>query len=183
MPVYGIMPLMETTCQILKDIPVVNGMGLRVESADAQSVTIRIPIEPNRNDKGTLFAGSSYSGLVLAGWLLAMNRARTSGFADPWAAVVDAHVHYAKPIRETVHATATFVDEPHLVPGARNWAQIRVTVDDRLVFEGRYAVGERQHHESTPKSHIARPTSGGIVRMESSVVEETSPTDRGTSRS
>lgn len=139
---------MDVNQMLSENIPVVDGMGLHVDVSDGQCVTLRIPIEPNRNDKGTMFAGASYSGLVLAGWLLVMNRARESGFQDPWVAVVDAHVHYAKAIRETVLAAATFAEAPHLVPGARNWAQVRVMVDDRLAFEGSYAVGERKHPSS-----------------------------------
>lgn len=134
----------ELTNSIRTSIPMMAGMDLSIESMDDATVTVRIPIDANRNDKGTLFAGSSYSGLVLAGWTLAMNRAKASGFKNPWVAVVDAKVHYAKPIRETVFATATFAEEPNLVPGARNWALVRVAVDDRLAFEGRYAVGEKK---------------------------------------
>ena len=125
-------------------IPIMDAMGLQVLSADERQVTVRIPIAPNKNDKGTLFAGSSYSGLVLAGWTLAMNRARASGFRNPWTAVFDAHVHYAKPIVEDVVAVATFLEEPNLVPGARNWAKIAVSVEGKLAFEGTYAVGERK---------------------------------------
>ncbi len=134
----------ELNARIRSDIPIVAGMGICVASVDENCVTVRIPIDPNRNDKGTLFAGASYSGLVLAGWVLAMTRAKASGFANPWAAVVDAQVHYAQAIRETVVATATFAEDPHLVPGARNWAKVKVTVEGRLVFEGRYAVGEKK---------------------------------------
>ncbi len=136
--------LEELNESLAASILIIGGMGLQVVSADARTVTVRIPIAPNRNDKGTLFAGASYSGLVLAGWTLAMERARASGFRRPWVAVVDAHVHYAKPIREDVLAKAEFAEEPNLVPGARNWAKVKVTVDERLAFEGTYAVGERK---------------------------------------
>ena len=136
--------LEELNESLASNIPIMGGMGLQVISADARTVTVQIPIEPNRNDKGTLFAGSSYSGLVLAGWMLAMERAKASGFRRPWVAVVDAHVHYAKPIREDVLAKAEFAEEPNLVPGACNWAKIQVRVDTRLAFEGTYAVGERK---------------------------------------
>ena len=64
--------LEELNESLAANIPIMGGMGLRVVAANAQGVTVQIPIEPNRNDKGTLFAGSSYSGLVLAGWMLAM---------------------------------------------------------------------------------------------------------------
>ena len=136
--------LEELNESLAASILIMGGMGLQVVSADARTVTVRIPIAPNRNDKGTLFAGASYSGLVLAGWTLAMERARASGFRRPWVAVVDAHVHYAKPIREDVLAKAEFAEEPNLVPGARNWAKVKVMVDERLAFEGTYAVGERK---------------------------------------
>lgn len=128
----------------VEQIGIMSRMGLKVVSSDATQAVVSIPIAPNTNDKGTLFAGSSYSGLVLAGWTLAMNRALASGFARPWVAVVDAHIHYAKAIREDVTAVATFAEEPSLVPGARNWAKVNVTVDDRLAFEGTYAVGEKK---------------------------------------
>ena len=128
---------------IQEKIPLARAMGLEVLSADTDAVEVRIPLGTNANDKGTLFAGASYSGLVLAGWTLAMNRAFASGFEKPWAAVVDAHVHYAKAIVEEVVARAEFAEAPNLVPGARNWAKVRVTVDEKLAFEGTYAVGVR----------------------------------------
>ena len=133
----------EANAFIQEKIPLARAMGLEVLSADADAVEVRIPLGTNANDKGTLFAGASYSGLVLAGWTLAMNRAFASGFEQPWAAVVDAHVHYAKAIAEEVAARAAFAEAPNLVPGARNWAKVRVTVGEKLAFEGAYAVGVR----------------------------------------
>lgn len=133
----------EANAFIQEKIPLARAMGLEVLSADADAVEVRIPLGTNANDKGTLFAGASYSGLVLAGWTLAMNRAFASGFEKPWAAVVDAHVHYAKAIAEEVVARAAFAEAPNFVPGARNWAKVRVTVGEKLAFEGVYAVGVR----------------------------------------
>ena len=133
----------EVNAFIQEKIPLARTMGLEVLSADADAVEVRIPLGTNANDKGTLFAGASYSGLVLAGWTLAMNRAFASGFEKPWAAVVDAHVHYSKAIAEDVVARAEFAEAPNLVPGARNWAKVRVTVGEKLAFEGTYAVGVR----------------------------------------
>ena len=133
----------EANAFIQEKIPLARAMGLEVLSADADAVEVRIPLGTNANDKGTLFAGASYSGLGLAGWTLAMNRAFASGFEKPWAAVVDAHVHYAKAIAEEVVARAEFAEAPNLVPGARNWAKVRVTVGEKLAFEGAYAVGVR----------------------------------------
>ena len=127
--------------QLVTVIPLINAMNLRVVSASPDSVLVALPFEGNNNDKGTLFAGASYSAMVLAGWTLVMERAKASGFHNPWAAIVDAHVHYAKPIREDSTASAVFAEEPNLIPGARNWATVKVLVGEAVAFEGTYAVG------------------------------------------
>ena len=136
------MDIVELNRRIRADIPSVGDMRLEVVSADAARVAVRIPADGNGNDKGTLFAGVLFSGLVLAGWCLAMARARESGFVRPWAAIVDAHVTYAKPLRADAEAVAVFAEEPHLVPGARNWVCTSVSIGSEVAFVGRYAVGE-----------------------------------------
>ena len=140
------MEIAELNSRIRADIPSVGAMRLEVVSADAARVVVRIPADGNGNDKGTLFAGSLYSGLVLAGWCLVMARARANGFAHPWAAIVDAHVTYAKPLRTDAEAVAVFAGEPDLVPGARNWARVSVSIGDEVAFIGRYAVGETREN-------------------------------------
>ena len=142
------MDIVELNRRIRADIPSVGAMRLEIVSADAARVAVRIPADGNGNDKGTLFAGVLYSGLVLAGWCLAMARARESGFVRPWAAIVDAEVTYAKPLRADAEAVAVFAEEPHLVPGARNWAHVSVSVGAEVAFTGRYAVGEKPTEQS-----------------------------------
>ncbi len=136
------MDIAKLNRRIRADIPSVGAMRLEVVSADAARVAVRIPADGNGNDKGTLFAGVLYSGLVLAGWCLAMARARESGFVHPWAAIGGAHVTYAKPLRADAEAVAVFAEEPRLVPGARNWANVSVSIGAEVAFTGRYAVGE-----------------------------------------
>lgn len=131
----------ELNTQLATAIPLINAMNLRVVSASPDSVVIALPFDGNGNDKGTLFAGASYSAMVLAGWTLAMERAKASGFSNPWAAIVDAHIHYAKPVREDSTARAVFAEQPNLFPGARNWAKVKVLIGEAVAFEGTYAVG------------------------------------------
>ena len=38
-------------------------------------------------------------------------------------------------------ATAVFAEAPNLVPGARNWAKVKILVGEAVAFEGTYAVG------------------------------------------
>lgn len=58
----------ELTATWHREIPVVASMGIAVERYDGQSLTVRAPLQPNRNVHGTTFAGSLYSACVLTGW-------------------------------------------------------------------------------------------------------------------
>jgi thioesterase domain-containing protein len=123
-------------------IPLVgNSMHIEVVSADDKCVKVKIPMEGNANDKGTMFAGVSYSALVIAGWCLAMNKAYESGFEHPWAAIVDAKCHYQKALREDSVATAEFLEPANPVPGEKNWLKVKACIADSITFEGIYAVG------------------------------------------
>ncbi|MBO7166766.1 MAG: YiiD C-terminal domain-containing protein [Kiritimatiellae bacterium] len=129
----------------LEQIPLVGRqMKIDVMKADDMEVVLSLPIEGNDNDKGTMFAGASYSALAVAGWCLAMNRAYKCGFTKPWAAITDAHCTYKKAIREDSVIKAVFKEEAHPVAGERNWLKVSASIGDAVFFEGTYAVGERK---------------------------------------
>jgi thioesterase domain-containing protein len=58
----------ELTLTWHREIPIVAAMGIVVERYDGESLTIRGPLEANRNVHGTTFAGSLYSACALTGW-------------------------------------------------------------------------------------------------------------------
>ena len=58
----------ELTATWHREIPIVAAMGMAVEGYDGASLTVRAPMQPNRNVHGTTFAGSLYSACVLTGW-------------------------------------------------------------------------------------------------------------------
>jgi thioesterase domain-containing protein len=58
----------ELTATWHREIPIVAAMGMTVEGYDGRSLTVRAPMQPNRNVHGTTFAGSLYSACVLTGW-------------------------------------------------------------------------------------------------------------------
>ena len=58
----------ELTATWHREIPIVAAMGMTVDRYDGSSLTVRAPIQPNRNVHGTTFAGSLYSACVLTGW-------------------------------------------------------------------------------------------------------------------
>lgn len=53
---------------LLEQIGPARSLQLAVEADDPETVVIAAPLEPNRNDKGTAFAGSLLSVAALAGW-------------------------------------------------------------------------------------------------------------------
>jgi thioesterase domain-containing protein len=58
----------ELTATWHREIPIVAAMGAAVDSYDGRTLTVRAPMQPNRNVHGTTFAGSLYSTCVLTGW-------------------------------------------------------------------------------------------------------------------
>ena len=58
----------ELTATWHREIPIVAAMGMTVERYDGRSLTVRAPLQPNRNVHGTTFAGSLYSACVLTAW-------------------------------------------------------------------------------------------------------------------
>lgn len=55
---------------LFKNIIPVEYMGIRIDQYDGNTITLSAPLSSNSNDKGTAFAGSIYSTLVLSGWSL-----------------------------------------------------------------------------------------------------------------
>ena len=105
-------------------------LGIELVSAQPDQVVFQVPLVGNRNDKGTLFAGSQYSGLVLAGWYLASQWATAQGLGDK-VAVKDAQVSYPNAAYSNVTITAEFLAPPDQRPSGHWRANIRVVaVDD-----------------------------------------------------
>lgn len=58
----------ELTATWHREIPIVAAMGMAVERYDGDALTVRAPMQPNRNIHGTTFAGSLYTACILTGW-------------------------------------------------------------------------------------------------------------------
>ena len=82
---------------LFSGIPIAGAMGLQVISYGAAGLTLSAPLGPNRNDKGTAFAGSIYSTAVLTGWGLVTLGLREAGL-DASVVVRDAEIRYLVPV-------------------------------------------------------------------------------------
>jgi thioesterase domain-containing protein len=58
----------ELTATWHREIPIAAAMGMVVDRYDGEALTVRAPLQPNRNAHGTTFAGSLYTACVLTGW-------------------------------------------------------------------------------------------------------------------
>lgn len=62
--------LSEFQQMLYEKIPLTQAMQLKIKSIDGNTISIFAPLEPNINDKGTVFGGSSVSLMIIAGWSL-----------------------------------------------------------------------------------------------------------------
>lgn len=80
-------------------IPITRALGLRVAAWDADGLALAAPLAPNRNDKGTVFAGSLNAALTLAGWGLLWLALREHGRAAT-VIIQDSSIEYLRPVAD-----------------------------------------------------------------------------------
>jgi thioesterase domain-containing protein len=90
-------------------MPITTALGIAVAGLDAQHLTLVMPLAPNRNHKGTVFAGSLSALATLTGWSVVWLKLRESG-VDAHVVIQDAQIRYLAPTRSDVTATTEFPD-------------------------------------------------------------------------
>ncbi|MBN2844336.1 MAG: YiiD C-terminal domain-containing protein [Sedimentisphaerales bacterium] len=128
----------------LNKIASFQGLGITVVRDDSDNVVLQIPLAGNTNDKGTMFAGSIYSLMVMAGWKLAMNSAEAAG-APGNVVISSASVNYLRPIAQDCQATAELTRGFYLNAYGSGCCDIRVTIfntQNKLCadFTGQYRI-------------------------------------------
>ncbi|MCX7048810.1 MAG: YiiD C-terminal domain-containing protein [Candidatus Sumerlaeota bacterium] len=98
-------------------IPIAKAMGIRVISLDDSRITLEAPFDPNRNDKGTAFAGSIYSIMALAGWSLVTAAGMKRSLATE-VMITESSIRFIKPVTGALKAIAAFRKSP-------NWKEIQ----------------------------------------------------------
>lgn len=80
-------------------------MRITVVDYSGERLELAAPLAPNINDKGTAFAGSTASLLVLAGWGLVSLRLRDAGIKAE-VVVAKSETDYKRPVRSDMHGIA-----------------------------------------------------------------------------
>ena len=106
------------------NIPAAQNLQLQEEGA-----CVRIPLGPNLNDKGCLFAGSIYAGSVLAAYRAAERLCAERGLTGELVAKT-ASVQYLKRIATDGLAAAITCGAPALKPNGNHSVNVTVAVAD-----------------------------------------------------
>ncbi|MDZ4864218.1 MAG: YiiD C-terminal domain-containing protein [Gemmatimonadota bacterium] len=86
------------------ELPITRHLGLRVVVADPERVILRAPLAPNRNHRGTAFAGSLNAIATLAGWSWLTLFLRHHQLAGQ-VVLQDSSITYARPVATDFTAT------------------------------------------------------------------------------
>ena len=113
----------------LDAIEPLSALGIQLVSCDADKAVFTIPLAGNRNDKGTFFAGSQYSAVVLSGWYLCSNWAALNNLGEK-VAIKSAEVAYPKAALGDLTVTATFKNLPEKRPSGHWRAMVEINAID-----------------------------------------------------
>jgi thioesterase domain-containing protein len=132
-------------------MPITAALGVVPVLGDPALLAVRLPLLPNRNHKGTIFAGSLSAAATLAGWSALWLMARDAGL-NPHIVLQDASIKYLAPARSDVRVVCP-MPEPKTRARVlevfhrrgRVRTRLEVTIYDEsgaevVSFEGRYVV-------------------------------------------
>ncbi len=85
-------------------IPITKAMGITLTEYDGDKLTLFAPLGPNRNDKGTAFAGVLSTLVTLAGWSYTQVSLEHNGF-EAVAMVAESLTSYRRPASGDLWAT------------------------------------------------------------------------------
>jgi thioesterase domain-containing protein len=95
------------------ELPITQQLGITIERGEDAGVILRLPLAPNRNHQGTMFAGSLNAVATLAGWTvvwLALQHAALSASV----VIQDSTIDYIVPVADDCFAHCDGPDQEAL---------------------------------------------------------------------
>jgi thioesterase domain-containing protein len=94
------MPALDALRRVLAaELPVTQHLGIGVESEDANGLVLSLPLAPNRNHQGGIFAGSLNAVATLTGWALLWLVLRRAA-SEAAVVIQDSTIEYLRPVAE-----------------------------------------------------------------------------------
>ena len=117
-------------------------LDFALDSADEERVVMSVPLVGNRNDKGTMFGGSVYSAMVLAGWSLSIELGKAAGRSGD-IVIKDSSIAFLRPVTGRLTVTATPAGATAETRHGNLAFRVRVVAEDEdgqrcAEFEGNY---------------------------------------------
>lgn len=132
-------------------MPITTALGVAAVSESGSLLTVNLPLTPNRNHKGTVFAGSLSAAATLTGWSALWLMARAEGL-NPHIVLQDASIKYLAPAKGDVKVVCAVPDEAtrsRLLAVYHRRGRVRTRLEVSILdaeerevvrFEGRYVV-------------------------------------------
>jgi len=95
--------------ELFAEIVPAQAMGIELASYKTKELVLTAPLEMNSNDKGTFFAGSIYSTMVLSGWALVTMVLSDRGIMAE-VVIATSTIDYTAPAKDDVESHAGLVD-------------------------------------------------------------------------
>ena len=134
-----------------EEIPITRSFGLLVDSYDQGRLTLKAPLAPNINDKGTVFAGTLNAVATLAGWSLLWIIQREHNLAGK-IVIQDSAIQYLKSVAGDFTASCRKPDQLErllMTFQRKGKARVELAVEIReaestaVTFTGRYVIDRR----------------------------------------
>jgi len=128
----------EIPLRLFHDIAPAQSMQISVMDYSGKSLELAAPLAPNINDKGTAFAGSITSLLVLAGWGLVALRLQEAGMKAE-VVVARSETDYKRPIRSDMQSMAEATPEQigQLISDLKENKRGSIQIKTELVSDGK----------------------------------------------
>lgn len=123
-------------------LPITDYMGLAVHKYDGQSLSLKAPLAPNINDKGTAFGGSLYNACVMVCWGFAYLKTIEANIEGNQV-VAGGSIKYKGPVDAdyiAVCESPSHEDVVHFIDGFKRHGKGRITLKSTITCNGRVAV-------------------------------------------
>jgi thioesterase domain-containing protein len=134
-----------------EEIPITRSFGLIVDSYDQGRLTLKAPLAPNINDKGTVFAGTLNAVATLAGWSLVWLILREHNMTGK-IVIQDSAIQYLKSVAGDFTAACRKPDQIErllMTLHRKGIARVELAVEIQeagtiaVAFTGRYVIDRR----------------------------------------
>lgn len=139
--------------EVLEEIEPYVSLGFESLEIGTGRVRLAVPLEGNRNDKGTMFGGSIAAAMMLAGWRLCVAWAEAEGLDTGGILVRDQSVRYLRPVTGRLVAEARLASPPAATRRGNLAFDVTVEAGDR--DDGRCATMRAAFRLTGPRAGAA----------------------------